>query len=233
MNRGTLNMEQKASLPQPTASALFSLGARQWQGWLVPLVLINLGLLLGNVPAINLAFDSAAVAAGEWWRLLSWPLVHVSRYHLLLDGAAFLLLYSGLEERRPARRLLLFAGCALGSLLLPLALAPQIHQLGLCGLSGVAHGLAAISALEMLRHRSQQAVGWILLGSLLLKVAWELATGTVFLQQLHLGDIGQPIVATHAGGALGGLLSYWLFVNRRREGFSSVLWPRHRRGADR
>lgn len=186
----------------------------QWQGWLVALVLVNLGLLLGKVPAVNLAFDSAAVVAGQWWRLLTWPLVHVSRYHLLLDGAAFVLLYLGLEERRPARRLLLFAACALGSLLLPLALAPQIHQLGLCGLSGAAHGLAAISALEMLRHKSQQSVGWLLLAGLLLKVAWELATGTVFLQQLHLGDIGQPIVATHAGGVVGGLLGYWLLGSR-------------------
>lgn len=216
MNRGMLTMEQKASGPQSTTSAALFPNSWQWQGWLVPLLLVNLGLLLGNVPAVNLAFDSAAVAAGEWWRLLSWPLVHVSRYHLLLDGAAFLLLYAGLEERRPARRLLLFAACALGSLLLPLALAPQIHQLGLCGLSGVAHGLAAISALEMLRHRSQQAVGWILLGGLLLKVAWELATGAVFLQQLHLGDIGQPIVATHAGGALGGLLGYWVLGRREK-----------------
>lgn len=208
MLKQMLAIEQSGSLPP--ATTVVSVDSRQWQGWLVPLLLINLGLLLGNVPAVNLAFDSAAVVAGEWWRLLTWPLVHVSRYHLLLDGAAFLLLYAGLEERRPARRLLLFAACALGSLLLPLALAPQIHQLGLCGLSGVAHGLAAISALEMFRHKSQQSVGWMLLGGLLLKVAWELVTGTVFLQQLHLGDIGQPIVATHAGGALGGLVGYLL-----------------------
>lgn len=49
---------------------------------------------------------------------------------------------------------------------------------------------------------------------LLLKVAWELAIGTVFLQQLHLGDIGQPIVATHAGGVLGGLLGYLLLRSK-------------------
>lgn len=189
---------------------------RQWQGWLLLLALVNLDLLLGNGPAVELAFDPAAVAAGEWWRLLSWPLVHVSWYHLLLDGAAFLLLWAGLEERRAGRRLLLVAGCALGSLLLPLAIAPQIQQLGLCGLSGVAHGLMAFSALEMLRHRSQRSLGWILLGGLLLKVAWELVSGTVVLQQLHLGDIGQPIVATHAGGVMGGILGGQLFGSRGR-----------------
>lgn len=211
MRNQTLTIEHRSPLPPNTATAGGSSNSRQWQGWLVLLALVNLGLLLSNVPAVNLAFDGAAVAAGEWWRLLSWPLVHVSRYHLLLDGVAFLMLYAGLEERRAGRRLLLFAACAAGSLLLPLAIAPQIQQLGLCGLSGVAHGLAAVSALEMIRHRSQQSLGWILLGGLLLKAAWELATGAVLLQQLHLGDIGQPIVATHAGGALGGLLGYWLF----------------------
>lgn len=216
MHNQTLTIEQRLSLPPAADTAGGRSDSRQCQVWLVLLALVNLGLLLGNVPAVNLAFDGPAVAAGEWWRLLTWPLVHVSRYHLLLDGAAFLLLYAGLEERRAARRLLLFAACAAGSLLLPLAIAPQLRQLGLCGLSGVAHGLMAISALEMIRQRSQQSVGWVLLGGVLLKVAWELVTGTVVLQQLHLGDIGQPIVATHAGGVLGGLLGYALFGRRGR-----------------
>ena len=180
--------------------------------WLVLLTLINLGLLLGNTPAFNLTFDPAAVAKGEWWRIFSWPFVHVSRYHLLIDGAAFLLLYAGLEERRLAKRALLVISAAAGSLLLPLAIDLQIQQLGLCGLSGVAHGLAAVSALEMLRHTSQQRLASALLIGLLLKIAWELWTGTAFLQGLHLGDIGQPIVATHAGGVIGGLLGYRLMT---------------------
>ena len=180
--------------------------------WLALLTLINLGLLLGNIPALNLAFDPAAVARGEWWRLISWPFVHVSRYHLLIDGAAFLLLYAGLEERLLVKRALLVFSAAAGSLLLPLAIDPQLKQLGLCGLSGVAHGLAAISGLEMLRHKSQQRLGSALLIGLLLKLAWELWTGSAFLQGLHLGDIGQPIVATHAGGASGGILGYRLMT---------------------
>lgn len=178
--------------------------------WLAILTLINLGLLLGNTPAPNLVFDPSAVAEGEWWRIFSWPFVHVSRYHLLIDGAAFLLLYAGLEERQLIKRALLVISAATGSLLLPIAIAPQINQLGLCGLSGVAHGLAAISALEMLRHKSQKKIGSTLLIGLLLKVTWELWTGTAFLQEFHLGNIGQPIVETHAGGVIGGILGYML-----------------------
>jgi len=178
--------------------------------WLALLTLINLGLLLGNTPALNLGYDPAAVANGEWWRIFSWPFVHISRYHLLIDGAAFLLLYTGLEEPRSGWRIVMVFCAAAGSLLLPLAIAPQIQQLGLCGLSGVAHGLAAISALEMLRHKSQQRLGSTLLIVLLLKIAWELWTGSAFLQGFHLGEIGQPIVSTHAGGAIGAILGYIL-----------------------
>lgn len=178
--------------------------------WLAILTVVNLGLLLGNTPALNLVFDPSTVAEGEWWRIFTWPFVHVSRYHLLIDGAAFLLLYVGLEERLFMKRVLLVISAATGSLLLPIAIAPQINQIGLCGLSGVAHGLAAISALEMLRHKSQKMIGSTLLIGLLLKVTWELWTGTAFLQGFHLGNIGQPIVATHAGGVIGGILGYML-----------------------
>jgi len=186
--------------------------------WLVLLILVNLGLLFGNIPAVNLSFDPSAVANGEWWRIFSWPFVHVSRYHLLIDGAAFLLLYAGLEERQPFKRILLVLFAAAGSLLLPLAIAPQIQQLGLSGLSGIAHGLAAISAIEMIQNRSQQKVGYLLLLGLLLKVAWELGTGAAFLQGFHLGNIGHPIISTHVGGVIGGILGYIaiLLTNLRR-----------------
>ncbi len=189
--------------------------------WMVLLGLINLGLLVNNTPASNLMFDRAAVASGEWWRILTWPFVHVSRYHLLLDAAAFLLLYSSLSINRSIWRLATVGCCAAGSLLLPLSVAPQIDQLGLCGLSGVAHGLAAISALEMLRQPTNSKLGGFLLAGLLLKTGWELFTGSAFLQQLHLGEIGVPIVTSHAGGVLGGLLGVLLI--RTLEGLSHFL----------
>lgn len=198
-----------------------------WDGWLWlgALLLVNSGLLLGRGPAAALAFDPGRVAAGEWWRLLSWTLVHVSPYHLLLDGSAFLLLYLGLEEKQAGRKLLLVAASALGALLLPVLMDGRLRQVGLCGLSGVAHGLAVISALEMLHHRSQKTLGRLLLGGLALKLAWELGSGQVLLQGLHLGDIGLPIVATHVGGALGGLLGY----AGLKSGLNP-LWRRRRHG---
>ena len=61
-----------------------------------------------------------AVRAGEWWRVLTHPFVHVTWYHLLLDGAAFFLLYNELQTEPVLRRAgYLFASGA-GSLLVPL-----------------------------------------------------------------------------------------------------------------
>lgn len=151
------------------------------------LITANTGLLINNSPSHSLLFDPTAVAQGELWRFFSWPLVHVSRYHLLLDGLAFVLLYRGLSEDRLSCRLLWVLCCALGSLLLPLVFSEQIYRLGLCGLSGVAHGLAAISGLEMLLVQRQRRIGAVLLVGLMLKVGFEVLSGQVVMQGLHLG----------------------------------------------
>jgi hypothetical protein len=52
--------------------------------------------LPGGVWQQQLVFFPGSLASGEWWRLVTHPLVHVSWYHLLLDGAAFLMLYAEL-----------------------------------------------------------------------------------------------------------------------------------------
>ncbi|PNU18966.1 rhombosortase [Geothermobacter hydrogeniphilus] len=182
-------------------------------GWLLLLCLCNLGLL-ANRPTTQLMFDPAAVAAGQWWRLLSWPLVHVSRYHLLLDGSAFLLLLSGLREESFFRRSGYVLLAAAGSLAVPLLLAPELSRTGLCGLSGIAHGLAAVSALELIQSTERDPaagrLGWLLLAGLLIKTGWELGQGQVIFADWHLGSVGHPIVSTHAGGFLGGILGFLL-----------------------
>src|SRR5215207_6893134 len=67
------------------------------------LVLLNWPMLHG---ACNLAmvFLPGAVRAGEWWRVFTHPFVHVTWYHLLLDGAAFFLLYNELKTHPAFRR---------------------------------------------------------------------------------------------------------------------------------
>jgi hypothetical protein len=86
------------------------------------LALFTLALTAANAPLLcgrictALLFVPARVAEGEWWRVLTGPLVHVSAYHLLLDAGAFLMLYRGLRAASAARRLLTAAACAAGAL---------------------------------------------------------------------------------------------------------------------
>ncbi len=172
------------------------------------LLMVNFPLLSGDIRS-QLIFFPGDVANGPWWQVLSHPFVHLSWYHLMLDGLAFVILYLLLEEHRNCVRLLYSIASGMGALLFTLLLEPAIYQQGLCGLSGTAHGLMAISALEMLRHKHQRGLGALCLVLVLTKCGFELYTGQVVFQSLHLGQTGQPLTASHAGGVLGGLIAFF------------------------
>jgi rhomboid family GlyGly-CTERM serine protease len=160
----------------------------------------------------SLHFHPELVVRGEWWRLLTHPFVHVSLYHLVLDAVAFLVLYATLKEKRMLRRLAYCAGSAVGSLALSLLLSPAVYSLGLCGLSGIAHGLMAVTGLEMASSRTDSTVariGRVTLALLSAKVLYEAVTGEVLFAASHLGDIGTPIAACHLGGVSGAAIVYW------------------------
>lgn len=177
--------------------------------WLVTALLIvaNLPLWSGRPPA-DLVFLPGRVAEGEWWRILTSPLAHVSWYHLLLDGAAFLQLVMSLGEFfGPCRRLFIVLGGGAGSLLLPLATPSPIREVGICGLSGIDHGLMAVVAAKMLAEedRSARRQGGCLLAVVVLKSAAEAFTGRILLDSFHLGFLGVPVASSHLGGILGAL----------------------------
>lgn len=182
---------------------------RQWSFWMwtVILFLINLPLLWGGVNS-DLIFWPKAVQNGQWWRVVTYPLVHLSWYHFLLDAGGFLLLYSALEEKRTVVKALYLIAPGTGSLLLTLAVAPDIFQQGLSGLSGIAHGLMAITAMEMWREKDQRIWGWISLGIVTLKSLYELWSGHVLFEFMHMGLCGQPLAASHAGGVIGGVVVF-------------------------
>lgn len=178
--------------------------------WTALLMVINLPLLWGEVRS-GLLFLPEAVNSGQWWRVATYPLVHLSGYHLLLDAGGFLLLLSCLEERRSLANVFYIIGPSAGSLGLALAMDPLIHQRGLSGLSGIAHGLMAVTALEMLGHKNQRIWGVASLTAVVGKSAYELWSGQVLFEFMHMGLCGQPVAASHAGGVMGGLLAFCLF----------------------
>ncbi len=171
-------------------------------------------ILLVNIPLLggfflrSLTFQPDAVYQGQWWRLLTHPIVHVTWYHLLLDGSAFLILYHSLIERSLGRRIAYVMGGAAGSLIA--AWTSPSSASGLCGLSGIAHGLMAVSALELVSTQPGSSAEWrVGLGTFILvvaKAAYEAISGRMFFGFLDFGLLGDPNSVSHAGGIVGGLL---------------------------
>ncbi len=184
---------------------------RQWPlwAWTAVLLLVNLPLIWGEVRS-SMLFLPYAVGAGQWWRVVTYPLVHLSWYHLLLDAGGFLLLYHFLEEKRILSKTLYIIGPSVGALLLAWTLDPSVFQRGLSGLSGIAHGLMAISALEMLCHKNQRTWGIVSLSVVVVKSIYELWSGQVLFEFMHMGLCGQPLAASHAGGVIGGVFTFIL-----------------------
>jgi rhomboid family GlyGly-CTERM serine protease len=174
----------------------------------VALILIfNVPVLFGTVWS-SMVFQPEALRAGEWWRLVTHPFVHLTWYHLLLDGTAFLTLYCSLVERRIFARVGYVVAAAAGSLVASWVASPGALTNGLCGLSGVAHGLMAISAIEMLGgEQTERRIGWICLMLVVGKAAFEATTGRMFFGFLDFGLLGSPVAVSHAGGIIGGLIA--------------------------
>ncbi len=173
------------------------------------LCVVNLPLLVSGAPALGLVYSPAAVGNGEWWRLLTHPFVHVSRYHLLLDGVAFLALLWGLADRRARDRVALVTASAAASLLAATLVPGEVARYGLCGLSGVGHGLMAGTAVLSLREDDADGrrVGAVVLCVVAVKALVEAATGRLVLDLVHLGDLGRPNRLCHLGGVIGGALA--------------------------
>ncbi len=195
---------------QSGASTVVQLLRQHWD-----IVVISLLLALSNRSLLNgcanseLIYHPLAVGAGEWWRLLSYPLAHLSWYHLLLDAGAFYLLYTGLGEMPKLRKILILMICSSASLVFAVYLGTA-QAFGLAGLSGLDHGLMAFSALEMIRSDRNRKLGLSCIALVLAKSIFELVTGEVFFVALHRDLCGIPVAASHLGGVLAGMVSFWV-----------------------
>ncbi|MCG8569934.1 MAG: rhombosortase, partial [Spirochaetes bacterium] len=170
-------------------------------------ITINLPLLFGKI-FYDFIYFPAAVQNNEFWRLFTHPFVHVSLYHFLLDASAFFLLYHNLEKKGIWQKIIILLGCGLGSLLAVRLFIPEVNQTGLCGLSGIAHGLMLITNLDLVKEKDSRSLGMILLAGLILKVIYEGISGKVFFHFIHFGMCGSPQAASHPGGVIGGALIY-------------------------
>ncbi len=191
-------------------------------GFVGLLVLCNTHLMTGALPA-ELVFYPAACSLAN---IFLHPFVHVSPYHFLLDAGAFLMLYAGLRQTSMGLRIFYVAACGAGSLLMSLMLSPVVQAKGLCGLSGVAHGLMAVTALEML-NSDERRLGAVCLGLVAVKSILEVVAGEVLFSSLHFGPIGIPVAAAHLGGVTGGAAAYGLAgaFKKLQQGFQGKQPP--------
>ena len=183
------------------------------------IVAFNIGIFTGTVSDAML-FHPEKIMGGQVWRLITHAFVHVSWYHLLLDAAAFLMLYSQLTAKSLAVRTSYVAAASIGSMLSVALALPYVESIGYCGLSGIDHGLMTICALEMLTakdsDKTMKIAGTISLILVIAKSIYEAATGHMFLEFLHFNMMGSPVAVSHIGGVAGGLIAFALVHAIRR-----------------
>jgi rhomboid family GlyGly-CTERM serine protease len=162
------------------------------------LVLLLLPLAGGGELAALWRYERAAVASGEWWRLLGAHLVHLDAHHALLNAAGFALLWALFARSyRPAQWAiavaLILAAIDSGFWFL----APRLQWY--VGASALLHGIFACGALAMIRRR--ETLGWVAATVFVAKIAWEQWHGALPLTP------GPVVTESHLYGAIGGALA--------------------------
>jgi len=146
-----------------------------------------------------LTFETYALQAQEWWRLLTGQLVHLRWSHLgynLLGLGVIGLLFSGHISRQPFYFVVLF--CMFGSNLGMWLFDPDIHNY--VGFSGALYGLFAWGAtLDVLQ---KQRFGVILLAVALTKTTYDYVAGQTLLS---LSDATAVAYSAHFYGVLTGI----------------------------
>ncbi len=178
-----------------------SLNCDGWHGALLlgvcaALLLIQSG---GSAAQSLLRYDRDALAAGQWWRLLSAHVIHLGYEHALLDVAGLALMWALFARDYCGRGWLLILGLGIAAVDAGLWLLSSTTQ-WYVGSSGVLHGVLAAGTAAHLRAR--QPDGWVLALFLVGKLVYEQSAGA-----LPLTAGGAVIVDAHLYGALGGALA--------------------------
>jgi rhomboid family GlyGly-CTERM serine protease len=178
-----------------------SLNCDGWHGALLlgaclTLLIIQSG---GGAAQLALRYDRDALAAGQWWRLLTAHVIHLGLEHALLDMAGLALMWALFARDYSWRGWLLILGLSVVGIDAGLWLLSSTTQ-WYVGSSGVLHGVLAAGAVAHLRSR--QPDGWILALFLVGKLVYEQSAGA-----LPLTAGGAVIVDAHLYGAVAGALA--------------------------
>jgi rhomboid family GlyGly-CTERM serine protease len=146
-----------------------------------------------------LRYERSAIAAGEWWRLVTAHFVHLGLEHAVLNALGLVLMWALFARDYSARAWLAILGMSIAAIDLGLWISGS--TLGwYVGSSGVLHGVLAAGTLAHLRRRDLD--GWILAVFLVAKLSYEQISGS-----LPFTDQAPVVVDAHLYGAAGGLLA--------------------------
>ena len=154
----------------------------------------------GDAARLAMRYDRAAIAAGEWWRLLSAHFIHLGLEHAALNALGLVLMWALFaRDFRPAAWLLIVAA-SIAAIDIGLWLRDSTVQ-WYVGSSGVLHGIMAAGTFAHLRRGDLD--GWILALFMIVKLSYEQWTGALpFAEGGFL-----VVVSAHLYGAIGGFIA--------------------------
>lgn len=182
---------------------------------LTTLLLVSPALAFALLPESLLAglrYERDGLLHGEWWRWVSAHWVHLGPGHLWLNVVVLSLVVAVLAPLLTPGRVLLAAlvgTVAVGAGLLIFSPAVGWYV----GLSGVTSAIWASAAVH--GALSGYRLGWLALGLLMARLAWEQAHGPLASLALVIG--GQVVVDAHLYGGVGGA-GLGLLLSRRGAG---------------
>ncbi|HEV2703052.1 MAG TPA: rhombosortase [Steroidobacteraceae bacterium] len=168
------------------------------------------GLLIIQAGASQgaLRYDRAALAGGQWWRLITGHVIHLGFEHALLDAAGLVLIWALFARDYSLRAWVLIIGLSVIGIDAGLWLLSSTTE-WYVGSSGVLHGALAAGTCAHLRRREPD--GWVLALFLVAKLVYEQSQGA-----LPLTAGGAVIVDAHLYGAASGALAALLLRGWRK-----------------
>jgi rhomboid family GlyGly-CTERM serine protease len=160
--------------------------------------LLALPEIFGEPARQALSFDRGALAAGQWWRLLTAHFVHLDAQHALLNGLGVVLMWALFaRDYSPWRWAAIYCGSALAVSVGLWILNPELQWY--VGASGALHGVMTAGTIAHLRRRDLD--GWILAVFIVVKLSYEQFAGA-----LPFAGTANTIVDAHLYGAIGGVV---------------------------
>lgn len=197
--------------------------ATQFTAMKIPLwtmLLCSIASVIFFVPSLGDAaiFDRDSIVSGEWWRLITGNLVHLSAMHFISDVLALFVVGTIIELR--GDRFLALVYCTAGMVigLVVFMTSPELRYFG--GLSGIVTAAAVYLCLEGLRDTG--AWRWLCLFGLVLvaiKIGLEFMFGQSLLSVTE-PHLFVPVPASHLAGACTALFVF--ILTRYKHGIQSL-----------